>query len=87
MELGECLRCMGHSVQYSTSAIIHVDSKPALEYQISKWLPDKVKVLFIGEAPPHFSSKKTRISDSYFYNEEESLRFFGPPAPLIGTLS
>lgn len=61
--------------------------KPSLEYQIEKWLPSKVKMLFLAEAPPYHPKKKSQVTDSYFYNPAESLKIIGPSEPLLGTLS
>ena len=77
MELENCIRCMGYSEMYSSSAIVHTDMKPNLEY----------KVLFLAESPPFHSKKSKSVNDSYFYNHTESQRFLGAPSPLLGTLS
>ncbi|NHJ32665.1 MAG: hypothetical protein FK732_07375 [Asgard group archaeon] len=87
MDLENCIRCMGYSEIYSSSAIIHTEKKPNLEYKADLWKPNEIKVLFLAEAPPFHSSKSKTVNDSYFYNQEESQRFFGAPSPLLGTLS
>lgn len=61
--------------------------KPSLDFKIKEWLPAKVKMLYIAEAPPYHSKKKSHVTDSYFYNPAESLKIIGPPEPLLGTLS
>ncbi|MBN1329633.1 MAG: hypothetical protein JXA54_09185 [Candidatus Heimdallarchaeota archaeon] len=87
MSLNECLKCMNHAIKYSTSAIIHVEKKPSIEYNDQQWCPAKIKILFINESPPFHQYKGNRINDSYFYNPLESNKFFGFPSPLLGTLS
>jgi hypothetical protein len=87
MDIENCIRCMGYSEMYSSSAIVHTEKKPNLEYKADLWKPFQVKVLFLAEAPPFHSSQSNAVSDSYFYNHEESQRFFGAPSPLLGTLS
>lgn len=87
MNLLECNKCENFSKKYSSSAIIHTRLKPSIDYNISFWQPNKVKILFIAESPPFHSTKINKINDSYFYNPNESQRVFGAQSPLIGTLS
>jgi hypothetical protein len=61
--------------------------KPSLDYNIEERLPNNVKMLFLAEAPPFHPKNKSQTTDSYFFNPLETLRFFGPPEPLLGTLS
>ena len=78
---------MGYSEMYSSSAIIHTEKKPNLKYKAELWKPYEIKILFLAEAPPYHSANSNVVNDSYFYNPEESQRFFGAPSPLLGTLS
>lgn len=87
MELDNCIRCMGYSEMYSSSAIVHTDMKPNLEYKADLWKPYEIKVLFLAESPPFHSKNSKTVNDSYFYNHTESQRFLGAPSPLLGTLS
>lgn len=87
MELENCIRCTGYSEMYSSSAIVHTSLKPNLEYKADLWKPYEIKVLFLAESPPFHSTKSNAVNDSYFYNYNESQRFFGAPSPLLGTLS
>ncbi len=87
MELKNCIRCMGYSEMYSSSAIVHTDMKPNLKYKANLWKPYEIKVLFLAESPPFHSTKSNAVNDSYFYNHNESQRFLGAPSPLLGTLS
>ena len=87
MELENCIRCMGYSEMYSSSAIVHTSLKPNLEYKADLWKPYEIKVLFLAESPPFHSTKSNVVNDSYFYNQRESQRFLGAPSPLLGTLS
>jgi len=87
MELTECKVCQNFAEKYSSSAIIHVESKPNIQYKTNQWKPQKVKFLFVAESPPHHQTKANIINDSYFYNPIESQRIFGAQSPLIETLS
>ncbi|NHJ85324.1 MAG: hypothetical protein FK734_07665 [Asgard group archaeon] len=88
MLLDDCQKCRNHHEKFSSSAIIHVDLKPSLHYQVDqKWTPSKTNVLFIAESPPYYSSQIYEAADSYFYNKEEKNRFLSPPIELQGTLS
>ncbi|MGC9779121.1 MAG: hypothetical protein HZR80_07755 [Candidatus Heimdallarchaeota archaeon] len=87
MELYECQKCINHSDKYSSSAIIHTNSKPSVVYDSTSWIPEKTSVLFVSESPPFHNKKSNIINDSYFYNWCESQKIFGAPSPLLGTLS
>ncbi|MFW9923660.1 MAG: uracil-DNA glycosylase family protein [Candidatus Thorarchaeota archaeon] len=87
MDYQACQLCIDHHMQYSSSAKIHIESKPDLEYNSIKWKPEIVKVLFIAEAPPYYPHETNKLKDSYFYNTLELQKFLGAPAPLLGTLS
>ena len=83
----DCHKCMNHGEKYSSSAIIHTNVKPNIFYDANKWRPKKVKILFIGEAPSYNGSGVSATFDDYFYNENEKQKIYGPPSPLLGTLS
>ena len=87
MVLRECQLCKNYAENYKSSGTIHVDNKPNIQYNASFWRPDKIDILFIAESPPFHSTKANAVNDSYFYNPNESQKFFGSPSPLLGTLS
>jgi hypothetical protein len=61
--------------------------KPSLEYEVSKWIPNKLKALFVGDAPSFHPRSKSQNTDSFFYNPQESFRILGVKEPLIGPIS
>jgi len=87
MALRECQLCKGYADNYKCSGTIHIDNKPNILFNASFWRPDKVNILFIAESPPFHSKKANIANDGYFYNPNESQRFYGSPSPLLGTLS
>ena len=87
MVLRDCQLCKNYADNYKCSGTIHDENKPNILFNASFWLPDKVNVLFIGESPPFHSNKANMVNDSYFYNPNESQKFYGAPSPLLGTLS
>ena len=87
MQLVECKICQNFAEKYSSSAIIHTESKPNIQYNSDLWKPQKLKFLFIAESPPYHQKKANIVNDSSFYNPNESQRVFGAQSPLIGTLS
>lgn len=87
MDFPSCRLCHDHHSLFSSSVIIHIDSKPSLDFSLSRWLPSPVRTLFIAEAPPFLGSHLSQKNDSFFYNPLESQRFLGIPSPLSGSLS
>ncbi|MEA2070935.1 MAG: uracil-DNA glycosylase family protein, partial [Asgard group archaeon] len=87
MNLKNCIKCIDIHEKFTTTAEVHVHSKPYLQYNTKYWIPDEVKILFLGEAPPFIVPKRSASYDSYFYNPDEKLKIMGAPHPLLGTIS
>lgn len=61
-EIKNCRRCIEARPVYKE--IINTVNKPCIEFDVfGKWMPEKVKLLFIAESPP-------RRDPYYFYNDK-----------------